>query len=277
MAKKNPRLAEKPMSEDQVSNLIAPSATHLVSAEKKFRESVEREIKGDWRPPFIKTIHTYFVACAGIDYETELRLVLEWVRWWTAKGYECRILNQKHAESHPLYAEYLRKVDTFPTVNPREYERASWVRWLALEQAGGGAQCDYDLFCRHPADNGPVAFSVYEKEGMIVYEGYRENACPSLVTATPEGVRRFIEFVLRLPDGYSPRLPGKDQPMGHFSDMIALREYPGLHTIPLVKQFTEPRFEGTPFVHLSHGSMHPHGKIPRWKFVDEIMAMKEAV
>lgn len=225
----------------------------------------------NWRPPFIKTIHTYFVACAGIDYETELRLVLEWVRWWTAKGYECRILNQKHAESHPLYAEYLRKVDTFPTSNPREYERASWVRWLAFEQAGAGAQCDYDLFCRDPADNCPVAFTVYEKEGMIVYEGYRDNACPSLVTATPEGVRAFIEFVLSLPDGYSP----KD--VSHFSDMIAIREFPGLHTIPLVKQFTEPGWTEAPFVHCAHGCLHPNGKSPRWKHVAEIMAMKETL
>lgn len=208
----------------------------------------------------VATIHTYFVQALD-EYETELRLLLLWQNWWRDRGYTTVVLNETHAERHPKYAEFRAKTDRFWSQNPRPYERACWLRWLALEVAIEttliGAMCDYDVF---PRALTPIPV---DGEQFTIFE----PGVPCLASGTHRTIREMIDYILGLPDDIAPE--GK-----HYSDMLAIRNFPNLKTVPLARQFTDTDWLNAPFVHCSHGSMHPNKKIPRHQHVAEVMALK---
>jgi len=209
---------------------------------------------GHWLQPATTTIHTYFTVCAGINYEEELRLLILWQQIWQRLGYTTIVLNETHAEVHPLYAAYRAKVDTFPTINPREYDRACWLRWLALDAVGGGIMADYDVFPRALR-----TLPVYDQFTIF------ERGVPCLAGGTQLAIRQWIEYVMGHPDGYSP-----DQK--HFSDMLCVRGLPSLKTESLCVQYTDTDWLKTSFIHFSHSSTE---KVrPRHKNIEALLALK---
>lgn len=214
------------------------------------------------RTPLLR-IHTYFEACHQESYETELALLLLWQKRWQEIGYGTVVLNESHARAHPLYAEYVRKVDTFPSVNRRDYERACWLRWLALEMAGGGVMSDYDVFPRKEPIFGSVVLPVCNHFTIF------ESGVPSLASGTVAAIRELVTWILSLPDGYTdPAIAN------HFSDMIAVRGFPELQTESCCVQHGDKNWLDAPFIHFSHSSTHPKGFTPRHQHIDALMALK---
>lgn len=201
-------------------------------------------------------IHTYFEPCEGIDYESELRLLLLWEKHWSDLGYETVVLNESHARKNPKYDAFMAHILTFPSVNgvgENRYEARCWQRHAAMEMVGG-ALCDYDVF--------PTRLT-----GIPVTDDLTllERGCPSLISGTKEAFGRFVDFIMALPDGHSyDTVNGQN----HASDMYAVR-HAKLNENPMVMQFTEPGWASAPFVHFSHASTVNHR--PRYKWISRLL------
>lgn len=74
---------------------------------------------------------TYFDMVPGINDDHEAQLLERWARSWGDAGWDPMVLGPQHAEQHPEYHWFRAAFDSQPTINPREYERACWLRWLA--------------------------------------------------------------------------------------------------------------------------------------------------
>jgi hypothetical protein len=98
------------------------------------------------------------------------------------------VLTQAQAELHPLYATL---VDHFykhlPTVNPPLYERACYVRWLAMAVAGGGWMSDADV----------IPYSLYPfvpcSDTLTVFS--QGNITPCLVYGSSSEYERVVRDI----------------------------------------------------------------------------------
>jgi hypothetical protein len=88
-------------------------------------------------------IHTYHDNI-GRD-QSALPLVYFWKERWERQGWEAVILGRDDAQKHPQWAQLATAYDRLPTVNGKPYEFACYVRWLAMEMAGGGWMTDSDV------------------------------------------------------------------------------------------------------------------------------------
>ena len=61
-----------------------------------------------------------------------------WAQSYRKAGWKVGVLTSADAKRHPLYNELIGKFNAFPTVNPKQYEVACFVRWLAVAAVGGG-------------------------------------------------------------------------------------------------------------------------------------------
>lgn len=207
------------------------------------------------------TIYTYYDPVHDLDCEHELKLMLLWRARWTAAGFQPYVLSEWHAQQHPKFEEWSKFIDALPSVNPPGYERACWMRWLALAQMKGGMMSDYDVI--------PYGENVIEllriprtKTGVHLFQ----KACPSLVYADTDPLR-FINDVMENKPGLR-QINGKP----HYSDMYAFedlaeRERPWLKLHDIVKSYGEPGWETAPFVHYNNGTMCPAAKTPRYQHI----------
>ncbi len=53
-------------------------------------------------------------------------------------GWKPQILAERDARGHPQFEKYFNHFKALPSVNPNDYEVSCYIRWLALQQAGGG-------------------------------------------------------------------------------------------------------------------------------------------
>lgn len=91
-------------------------------------------------------VHTYFRPCVdAAALEEQKRILAIWESNWREAGWEPVILTEVHARQHPDFQKYYEKFHAIPTANPKEYEMACWLRWLAMLQIGGGMMVDYDV------------------------------------------------------------------------------------------------------------------------------------
>lgn len=88
-------------------------------------------------------VFTYFQPVRELGPQD--RLLELWKRNWTEHGFEPVILSEKDAMDHPGYDYYVSRISRFPTSNPRDYERACFMRHLAMANVGGGLLVDTDV------------------------------------------------------------------------------------------------------------------------------------
>jgi hypothetical protein len=156
-----------------------------------------------------RTVFTFRRRIPGWD-EAEIEAQLDlWARGWQSAGWNPVVLGRTSAERHPLYVEYMARVNSFPTINIREYENACWERWLALSNQGGGLMVDFDVLPRSDfnADKLPP-----KQAGVFQVLG---NNVPCAVQADKAGLEAFIAAVL----AYEPGPSDKEQGKPHVSDM----------------------------------------------------------
>jgi hypothetical protein len=95
------------------------------------------------------TVYTYWQPVPGFEYPKALLDL--WSKSWEARGWKTAVLCEANAHDHPGYAYFNERISRFPTSNPREYERACFLRHLAMAQIGGGLLMDYDCILRSKA------------------------------------------------------------------------------------------------------------------------------
>lgn len=95
-------------------------------------------------------VHTFYERVPSLPPAD--RLIALWKRSWAEHGFDPVVLSLKDAQGHPGYNYFLDRIIRFPTSNPLEYERACFLRHLAMANVGGGLLCDYDVICRESAE-----------------------------------------------------------------------------------------------------------------------------
>jgi hypothetical protein len=162
-----------------------------------------------------------------------------WSESWRRKGWEPRVLGPRDAKKHPHHARFLRRMREYPTINPREYEDACYLRWLALDKAGGGLMVDYDVI--------NMGFAPRRGKGAI--EMLDPTYVPCAVFANSDGIRRICyELEVFNPKGAT-----------HVSDMHIFKSRfdektfgpPGTECV----EFTVEGWASAPLVHFASGKV----------------------
>lgn len=206
-------------------------------------------------PATSRMIYGYYAPVPEMESRDNLALVELWKEAWMKAGWTPVVLGEEDAAKSPLYRVAKRIFEGFPTVNPKAYEMACYLRAVAMSEIGGW-MADFDVFpLLMPSDHLSDRISMFSGNE-------RDPNIPCLVCATQDQYRDLVLF-------YMEQTPtGK-----HFSDMIAcglagdrIQNFGG------VKEYGEPGWEKGIAVHFSTHSMAPHGFIPKANFIPEILA-----
>lgn len=225
-------------------------------------------------------IHTYYTDCIGHNPEDEFKLICLWREAWSAQGLEPVVLNEWQARQHPRFAEFNNHVSQLPTINSPAYERACFLRWLALAAVGGGLMADYDVFPVTPEAASIIAGSIpptYDdlqerstKDYLLMFQ--MRNVCPSLVFATEAVALRVCDLFMTSANGRRD-MNGKS----HVSDQYVLEDWVAtspdwLKQCDVVRDYQgTPDWDRFPCVHFNNGSMVPRGLSPRWKHIPDLL------
>ena len=86
-------------------------------------------------------MHTYFDSSALAQDGPDSVLgawatIAAWRTAWEQAGWRTRVLNESHAQQHPHYNILKLKLARLPTVNPKDYELACFLRYVAMAAVG---------------------------------------------------------------------------------------------------------------------------------------------
>ena len=196
-------------------------------------------------------IYSYFDSSTGFRGQAEL--IATWQASWQRHGWTPSMLTPRHASRHPRYQEFLAKINTLPTVNVRAYENACYLRWLALDQVGGGFMCDYDV----------MNYGLKPYSSKISLDFFHPQYIPAFVYANKAGCKQLINEII----GYQPAEP-------HVSDMIVImklgfRLNGGKHKSKeelICCEYGDDKFDWLhkPTLHFAAGAVHAkHGQISK--------------
>lgn len=216
-----------------------------------------------------KTIFTFFESLPEHNMVAERILVSLWVQKWKERGFEPIVLNEFHAKQSPGYAEFERAVSKLPSINPAGYDRACYIRWLAVAVAAKEMKlkqpvlmCDHDVF-PYPGIEKVELFS----DKLTCYQG----TCPALVSGSISDFLKqgayFADYKVT-DDNYD----GKP----HTSDMYllekrVLKSPDAVRCLKIVKDFGEDGWEQAPLVHYANRCCTPNYQ-PRWKHIPSLRA-----
>lgn len=230
-------------------------------------------------------LFAYFADVPDLNRFDELKLITLWRQYWTRAGWQPFVLNEWYAQKHPLYGKLDEFVSKLPSSNPKAYERACYIRWLALAQAGGGWMADYDVFPRITKDGDWVApmfsgpdpmpgcwhdITGKDMNDILVLQ---TPCCPAVVYCSPENAVRFCEQVIaETRSGLGLRPQGDRQ---HYSDQYALEDLAmrGKLVKPrdVVKIWSDKGWETAPLIHFANAVMGPKNLLPRWNHIPEML------
>jgi hypothetical protein len=191
-------------------------------------------------------VHTYFRPCDDPDALVEQKKILAiWERSWREAGFEPVILTEAHARKHPRCGELRAAFESKPTISPKGYEMACWLRWLAMSEVGGGFMTDYDVL-----PFGPVP-------GMReVDPDHRENFPIMLCVGVPCAVvGNSIQFDHAIAS-FEMCKPVTEQGQPHLSDMHAAQKL-GFPSLDICREYGKPGWKEAKLVHFNHYSCNP--------------------
>jgi len=215
-------------------------------------------------------LYSYYSDVPVIGAFDSLKLIALWRQHWTAAGWEPFVLNEWHARQHPRYAEFHSKLCVLPSVNPKEYEIACYLRWLALAQVGGGWMADYDVF-ETKAPGAPPHWHELTGAELGKIQIFQTPCCPCLVWCSADNAVQFLEQA-------STGQYGRREINGsaHYSDQYALEDLhmarvPWIEIRDMVKLWSDKGWETAPVVHYANAVCQPQGKTPRWQHIPGLL------
>lgn len=175
-----------------------------------------------------------YVNALGEDSSRVQALLAVWERAWAAAGFDPLVVTERaylEGTDADLHAATTR---TYPTVNPRQYEDASWERWSAFRHVcppEGALFCDFDVM--------PVT---WRAEDLVVPpdapEGItqlHEGVMPCLLALTPAGVDK-MQALFTAPEFAGLRFPITWNGRPHLSDLFVFSRW-----APGALDLTHPR------------------------------------
>lgn len=202
---------------------------------------------------------TYFEEVPQLDKHVELALIDLWKMNWKRRGFEPVVLGREDAMKHPFYEDSIALISDLPSVNPKGYDLACYLRWLAV----GAREETFVLMSDYDVMN--YTFEpVRDNRQLTIYEKH----VPSLVSGAPHHfVEQYERFVTYEFDPTLDKHDGKD----HCSDMTIIESGDtGAVMLDVVKHYGEPGWESAPAVHYNNGSMGPSGKKPRFLHIPKL-------
>lgn len=183
---------------------------------------------------------TYFRPCVDPEALAEQKRILAiWQENWSSHGWEPVIITENDARKHPDFQKYYDAFYAMPTVNPKEYEMACWLRWVAMA-AIGGLMVDYDALVTGTLSyghRGEIAFPLILSDS---------NPVPCAVVGTKEQYQCALTNFLNCP-------PSLEQGALHLSDQIAVQLL-GFPTVGICKEVGTPGWRDAKLIHFSHAA-----------------------
>ena len=94
---------------------------------------------------------TYYVHSEHLwTDESQRALIALWADSWKKQGWTVDVLTEDYIKSHPRFEAMNKAFNAMPTIYPRTYTVACWLRWLAAakyasEHGGSVMLLDYDV------------------------------------------------------------------------------------------------------------------------------------
>lgn len=230
-------------------------------------------------------IFSYFQPLPEMDMASERILVSLWRQNWLKAGLTPIVLTEWHASRHPIYVEFDEAVSRLPSMNPKGYERACYLRWLAVQVAAGNEYhnasgrivlMDYDVFPYAIDDRwlrqwnilsdyfwrtiAPANVEIPPHDKMFSLHGN----CPALVIGRLE---QFADVTKWFMD-YVPPVGLKHTSDQYLFEQMILAQPDKFKVSMDVVLYGEPGWEKAGAVHFSNSSMV--GKTPKYKFIPEL-------
>ena len=172
-------------------------------------------------------IYTYYEDLTHFSHQVHMSTLKSWARHWYSVGFMPIILSRQQAVSHPLYKKFRKKMRKLPTVNPKNYEMACYLRWLAFEQIGGGIMVDFDVVYFGPYGQRP--FECLKNCGKSEMMGPKNSFFPMMAHGSQRQISQIV--ITRLfnhAPGNTPEVErftgGKLIKAKHISDMKILQD-----------------------------------------------------
>jgi hypothetical protein len=181
-------------------------------------------------------VATYYEPIEGYADGNHAELIRLWIESWRAQGMVPWVVSVAKASTHPSFGSLTARASTFPTVNPRNYEEACYLRWcafsvLATQQSEKIVAMDYDVF---PTDR----WEGWPEQSFCAEFGH----IPSCVSGRASDFDRIVEMLIR----HEP-----DDAVKHVSDMLIMRAKPEIFDshYPWTLCYGEPGWRRKPLVH----------------------------
>lgn len=178
-------------------------------------------------------IYTYYDEVL----ENQIEIIEIWKESWIKNGWDPIVLDRKSINCSDEQINYL---ENLPSVNPKKYEMACFLRWNAMSNIGGGWMCDYDVI-----NLGFTPEDSKKYESISILQGH----VPCLVYGTPEDYMNIFnifttESFLTMEYGDS-----------HTSDMIVIANIANRESINCLNIVDDyPKKEESILIHCSAGS-----------------------
>lgn len=155
---------------------------------------VETSGKVRYAPPV--TVYTYLHNREDVRKHSPslLRQIDYWRKSWSVRGWTPVVLNEAVASVYPDFPQIDRIVSTYPTVNAPYYERACFLRWVALAQMGGGLMTDYDTV--NNSFTPTNLQTLLEKNNQPPVLGLCPGRTPCCVYASDAGARQMLDWFI---------------------------------------------------------------------------------
>lgn len=129
-----------------------------------------------------KTVFTFFNPENELVAEEEKLQLKYWTEGWKSRGWNPVVLRMQEAMKNRNYAGLVAAVEKQPMIGDRHDWMNRWLRYLALDTAGGGLFADLNVL---PADFGPSALNgnagyiALADEGAMFYAD--SEACAAMI------------------------------------------------------------------------------------------------
>lgn len=185
--------------------------------------------------------HVYSYFAETPHSEAFRDVIAVWRDRWERIGWTPILLGEDLAKQHPRFSEVDALVASFPTVNTVEYERACWMRWLAIEVIGGGFMVDLDVV--------PI-------EDQFTLPDVGESFCAE-PTKTPCAVSvkgtDISDKILTHPHRFV-----LESGRPHYSDMFMFKSMP-ITTVDLCREVGSEQWKSVVLAHFASGAIHHLG------------------
>lgn len=201
-------------------------------------------------------------------------LVDAWRTNWKRAGWEPVVLTQGYATTNPRFRSVAPVFATFPTVNPKQYEMACFVRWLAFQMAAkevGGPvlAVDWDVGCVDYSD--AMLHADFSSLRCTLLDA---DAVPCAVIGTAHGFDRLLDALV------DPRYTRPVEVGGrpHVSDMTVVQKARGqfLAAVRCNRHDVDNRL---PLVHVPTDSIpeaaRPHKHVEFSRILSERIASRD--